>query len=275
MECMLVMICILTGFSMSALLTLSVERFLGLKCPLILPSNCRHEKEARDFLRISCGYNSQPFLIAFHWKLNWLCRRNCVYFVVSAFVYMLKLQHVDDRQVKTEKPKYFNYARSWTSQKTNSKFEANFHLFGGCWLFFHLLFSSFIIFGFAIDRRHAFKRSTKPAISYLVVHCFRYELDVQLSNIFLENFNPTPRRNEDGKMLWSARCWLNVLCFKQIEDANFALATWELICVRSLKKYILVYHRIFSAGFHFWPTYISIHPPQVILREAVAYRVPK
>ena len=30
---MLVMICILTGFSMSALLTLSVERFLGLKCP--------------------------------------------------------------------------------------------------------------------------------------------------------------------------------------------------------------------------------------------------
>ena len=201
MECMLVMICILTGFSMSALLTLSVERFLGLKCPLILPSNCRHEKEARDFLRISCGYNSQPFLVAFHWKLNWLCRRNCVYFVVSAFVYMLKLQHVDDRQVKTEKPKYFNYARSWTSQKTNSKFEANFHLFDGCWLFFHLLFSSFIIFGFAIDRRHAFKRSTKPAISYLVVHCFRYELDVQLSNIFLENFNPTPRRNEDGKML--------------------------------------------------------------------------
>jgi hypothetical protein len=49
--------------------------------------------------------------------------------------------------------------------------------------------------------RCAPKRAIRSVIWFVVQHFHGHELDIQLSDIFLETFNPTLRRNEDNKTL--------------------------------------------------------------------------
>jgi hypothetical protein len=64
----------------------------------------------------------------------------------------------------------------------------------------------------------------------MVYYVFLDELDVQLSNIFLEKFHPASRRNEDSKMLVDCKflnaCMgvLDALCSNRVcgyEKKNF------------------------------------------------------
>ena len=61
-------------------------------------------------------------------------------------------------------------------------------LFGSC-LFFHLLLATDYTFRYAFDIEQDFLRQTILDIWHMVLHVFLYELDVQLSDIFLEKFH--------------------------------------------------------------------------------------
>jgi hypothetical protein len=85
-------------------------------------------------------------------------------------------------------------------------------MFLGGWLFFHLLFATDCIFCFAFDIEQAFLRQTSHTIQHMVCYVFLYELDVQLSDIFLEKFHLASWGNEGSKMVseisltWSLAC---------------------------------------------------------------------
>ena len=139
----------LAGFSLSALLTMSVERYLALKYPFF-----HHTAVTKRRLVLFLAI----FIIVIVSLSPWLyfhCREtfgNAIiiffHFVIFVAVYLLELQHLHHRQVKTQSRKKGNIC-SERKEKAKIKFSKYFHMFDGGWLFFYLLFSIYLILCFA------------------------------------------------------------------------------------------------------------------------------
>ena len=95
-----------------------------------------------------------------------------------------KSRRTDERVSPTSKPTSSNQERT----RCNLNFKKFPHV---PWRLavFHLLFATDCIFCFAFDIEQAFLRQTSHTIQHMVCYVFLYELDVQLSDIFLEKFH--------------------------------------------------------------------------------------
>ena len=183
---------ILGGFSMFSLLTLTIERFLALTYPFF------HQTAVTKRRLVL----SQAFLMMTTVSLQpvWYVHKKTCYLLIILFVSFLLFLFIclNYKMFIIAKSKRENERVAPTRAATSSHPERKrrilfFKHFSTCSLgvacfFICSSFATDYTFRYAFDIEQDFLRQTSLDIWHMGWHVFLYELDVQLSDIFLEKF---------------------------------------------------------------------------------------
>ncbi len=159
---------LLGGFSVFALLTLSIERFLALTCPFFHQAVVTKKR----LVLLQAFWMIIIFILS---ALAYFNRRTIgnISIIVTVLVFLFlficlnyKIFTIAKSKRKDDRVTPNSAATASSNQerkKTQDKFEKYLYMFFGRWLFFHLLFSTNNIFCFALYR-NANERSTRQVI---------------------------------------------------------------------------------------------------------------